>query len=93
MPFRRFMAVTVMESVSIKGGYVHPEAVAAGSRSTRSRNQVACASPDEECHVTAECEIDLCDPGWPDGGEVMHQCSYDGEAGPTRAPRSRAARG
>ena len=41
--------------------------------------QLACADPIEECHVNADCGLDLCDPSWPEGGEVMHQCSYDGE--------------
>jgi hypothetical protein len=42
--------------------------------------QFACASPDEECHATADCSEDLCDEGWPEGGTVMHQCNFDGQA-------------
>lgn len=42
--------------------------------------KIACASPDAECHSNADCSEDLCDPGWPEGGSIMHQCSFDGAA-------------
>jgi hypothetical protein len=41
--------------------------------------QLACAGPNEECHVTADCSEELCDPEYPDAGMVMHQCNFDGE--------------
>ena len=49
-------------------------------------SQLACADPLEDCHVDADCEVDLCDPNWPDGGSVMHQCSYDGTGWACGAP-------
>ena len=42
--------------------------------------QFACAGPTEECHVTADCSEALCDEAWPEGGTVMHQCNFDGQA-------------
>jgi hypothetical protein len=41
--------------------------------------QLACAGPNEECHSTADCSEDLCNPEYPDAGTVMHQCNFDGE--------------
>jgi hypothetical protein len=46
--------------------------------------ETACADPHGECHVDADCGEDLCDPNWPEGGTVQHQCSSQSEFDPNK---------
>jgi hypothetical protein len=41
--------------------------------------ELACADPDEACHVNAECEDMPCNPDFPDGQIVEWQCSVQEE--------------
>jgi hypothetical protein len=43
---------------------------------------MACADPDEACHVDGDCVDAPCDPAVPDGALVEYQCSYQTEFEP-----------